>query len=292
VKNWENQKTIVAFSSAILIGIAVISLFDYFYVQLSLLFHINPNYSIHVHEAVIGIIILIITILTLKIIKNFFNRMSTRSNNRLNLNGMYVIIRIVVYIIAISIFLALIGLDIEGAIVGGTVGGIVLGLAVQSVTSSILAGIMVTAGGFLKPGESISIYSSSFPETILGTVDDIRTLNTRIVKPDGTTALIPNTILFGNSIFTRLGEGDQVRIPFKINVHFGSDANKIISDVEDSRADILRALGIKDFKCYLLEKSGFSNIILFIITGGMLCRSIVILIISTISSRPVTGKSN
>lgn len=173
--------------------------------------------------------------------------------------GAFIIVRIVIYAAAIFWFLSYIGVNLEGALVGGAIGGVVIGFAVQSVVSNLLSGIMVSGGGFIKPGDAVLVYSWLFGQTITGRVEDVKVLHTRIRNALGQTFLIPNTALLGSSIYTSLGVGKNLSFTFSVVLPADIPADKLIERARNE-LDSIYGYG-KGFTAdiYLTSKTGNSN---------------------------------
>ncbi|MHB1439319.1 MAG: mechanosensitive ion channel domain-containing protein [Cuniculiplasma sp.] len=250
---------------SIIIAVLVVYLFEIEYPVIASILSIPQGYDTYVKDAFVALIIGIISMVLLKIFKRLFSQIGTRSNGERNLNGVYIIIRIVIYAIAITIFLLYVGINLQGALIGGAIGGVIIGFAIQSVVTSILSGILVTAGGFLKPEETISIFSWMFPETLTGTVEDVKTLHTRVRMTNGRSILIPNTILFGSAIFTKLNEGRKIRYQFVSTMPADTNASEIMDSLNLKKDQIKSDLKLQEFDFFLNQKNGMTNSILFII---------------------------
>lgn len=68
-----------------------------------------------------------------------------------------------IYAIAIFAALALIGVNLQDALIGGAIGSIAVGFAIQNVVLDLLSGIMVSETGALKPKEIVYLLTSTFP---------------------------------------------------------------------------------------------------------------------------------
>ena len=83
-----------------------------------------------------------------------------------------------------------------GAALGGFI-GMVIGFATQRVLGQAVAGLFVLVARPFKIGDRISVAGEE------GVVEDVATLFTRIVKDDGTVALIPNNTVIGGKILIK-----------------------------------------------------------------------------------------
>lgn len=181
-----------------------------------------------------------------------------------NLRGIFIILRTAIYAVAIFWFLSYIGVNMEGALVGGAIGGVVIGFALQSVVSILFSGLMVSGGGLLTPGEPVSIYSWLFGQVLTGTVEDVKTLYTRLRTQSGQIFLMPNTALLGSSLFTPLRDNTELKYSFNATVQ----ANVPVDDIMKCARENLDTgnTGVTKFstELFLSSKNGTTNTILVI----------------------------
>ena len=213
----------------------------------------------YINYAFSGAIALALALTLTSILKSFVRRVNVMSNGQRNLNGVFIILRVLIYALAITWFLADIGVNLEGALIGGTIGGVIIGFAVQSVVSSLLSGMMITAGGFMKPDEAISVSSWMFSDTRTGTVEDVRTLYTKVRLPNSNVILIPNTILFGSAIFTRLNKGRNIIYNFSATVPSDTNAFEILEILNSKKEGIRNDLNLISLNIFLNSKNGTTN---------------------------------
>lgn len=263
--NSQERRSLTKSVISIVIAVIIVYTFEYFYLTIANFLNIPGKYDIYVKDAFVALIIIIVAFVLLRITRKLLDQLTLRSNGERNLNGIYIILRILIYALAITVFLIYAGVNLEGALVGGAIGGVVIGFAVQSVVSSLLSGLLVTAGGFLKPDESISIFSWMFPETLTGKVEDVKTLYTRVKLTNSRSVLIPNTILFGSSIFTKLNEGRKVKYEFNSVIPADVNAREVIANFTQKKEKLMADLKIDEINSYFIQKNGTTNTISFII---------------------------
>jgi len=94
--------------------------------------------------------------------------------------------------------------SIAGGTAGGAAGtalggfiGMVIGFATQRVLGQAVAGLFVLVARPFKIGDRISVGGEE------GVVEDVATLFTKIIKDDGTIALIPNNTVIGGKILIK-----------------------------------------------------------------------------------------
>ncbi len=222
-------------------------------------------YEIYIRDGLGAVIAISVSVALVRIVRHLIENYTSRSQGARNLRGIFIILRVIIYAIAITWFLAYIGVNIEGAIVGGAIGGIVIGFAVQSIVSSLLSGLMVSGGGFITPGEPISIYSWMFGPNVTGLVEDVKTLYTRIRTPAGQTYLLPNTALLGSSVFTPLRDSRGIRITLDITVPGDVPAADLMDNAQNLINSGMKDHGLEDCQIFLSAKNGSTNTFLAVI---------------------------
>lgn len=240
-------------------SVVVLYLSDYLFAYLSRDYSIPSSYLSYIHDAVGAVIAIGLAMATVSIIGHLIRTVSERTDGHRNLRGFFIIIRIIIYAIVIFWFLSYLGVNLEGALVGGAIGGVVIGFAVQSVVSNLLSGIMVSGGGFIKPGDAVSVYSWLFGQTVTGKVEDVKVLYTRLRNPVGQTFLLPNTALLGSSLYTSLGTGKELTYSFNVVLPADIPAEKLM-DIAKKELENTPGYG-RDFtaEIYLYSKNSGSN---------------------------------
>lgn len=97
---------------------------------------------------------------------------------------------------------------IAGGVAGGAAGvalggflGMVVGFASQQVLGQAISGLFILLVRPFKIGDKVIIAGED------GTIEDVSTLFTKIVKPDGVKVLIPNSSILGGKIYLKTKEG-------------------------------------------------------------------------------------
>ena len=253
---------------AVAVAIAVVYVLEF---VLLLATHYYPPlkaYDVYLKDAIGGIIAIGISITLVRIVKHIIETISERNAGKRNLRGIFIILRVVIYAVAIFWFLSYIGVNIEGALVGGAIGGVVIGFALQSVVSNLFSGLMVSGGGLLTPGEPVSIYSWLFGPVLTGTVEDVKTLYTRLRTQSGQIYLMPNTALLGSSLFTPLRDGTELKYSFNVTVQADVPVDDIIKCAQEKLETGGSVNPIISTDLFLSSKNGTTNTILAIARFG------------------------
>ncbi len=215
----ELQMILLAIAALVALTVLIQYLFQY----LDLYFPSLTQYDIYIHYSTYAVIIFGFAVVISHITKNALDILSEKIGGR-NLNGLYTILRAIIYGSAITVILLIMGISLTGAILGGTVGGLILSFALQNTISSVLSGLMLSSSGVLKPKEAVYIFSWMFDNPVLGVVKDIRILTTQIKSIDGLIIDLPSTALLSSSQFTDLTySGDRKLLSHHILMGFAVD---------------------------------------------------------------------
>ena len=253
------RRSILKIVVAIVIAVAILYAARYLLAFFSGTYPELSKYLVYIEDAVAGVIAIGIAAATVSILGQFIGSLSEKTNGKSNFRGVFIFVRIVIYAAVIFWFLSYIGVNLEGALVGGAIGGVAIGFAVQSVVSNLLSGLMVSGGGFIRPGDAISVYSWLFGQTITGRVEDVRALYTRIRNAMGQTFLIPNTALLGTSIYTSLGAGKDLSYTFNVVLPADIPADKLLDRAREELKNFAETEPGFTADIYLSSKAGATN---------------------------------
>jgi len=109
-------------------------------------------------------------------------------------------IRNVVRIIGVGALAAAIAGGVAGGAAGVALGGflgIVVGFATQQVLGQAVAGLFLLIARPFRIGDRVVVAGEE------GVVDDVSSLFTRVLKDDGTVALVPNNSIIGGKIYLK-----------------------------------------------------------------------------------------
>ena len=168
------------------------------------------------------------------------------------------ILRVLFFVVAITIVLITFGVNLQTSLAGGAIGGIVLGLAVQSIATSILSGLFVASSRIVKPGDVVTLKSSAWGE-FTATVVNVSVLWTYVVNQFGNSMFIPNSALFGNILFTKLKYNGELRYLLKVLVTSDAPTSPIKKKAEVKIAKEFGKYDIPMPNIYLLSKDGSTN---------------------------------
>ncbi|WP_240938930.1 mechanosensitive ion channel domain-containing protein [Metallosphaera hakonensis] len=107
-------------------------------------------------------------------------------------------VRSVLRLVGLGALVAAIAGGVAGGVAGVALGGflgIVIGFASQQVLGQAVAGLFLLLSRPFKIKDHVSVTGDE------GTVEEITTLFTYVLKSDGTTVIIPNNSILGNKIY-------------------------------------------------------------------------------------------
>ena len=110
------------------------------------------------------------------------------------LNFILKIVRVIIYIIAIIIVLAILGINLNGLIAGLGLGGVIVTLAAQDTAKNLFGGFIIFIDKPFIVGDWIQM------DTYEGTVEDITFRSTRIRTFENSVLNVPNSKISDSSI--------------------------------------------------------------------------------------------
>ena len=145
------------------------------------------------------------------------------------------LIRVVLYVLVTVIVLSVLNVPMTSIItVIGTI-GLTVGLALQDSLSNVAGGFLILFSKPLKVGDFVE-YAG-----IIGTVETIGILQTKLKKPDGTTVYIPNNQI-SNAVIQNYSEDPKRRLDINFGIGYESDAElakKLICDILEKHHAVL-----------------------------------------------------
>lgn len=123
-----------------------------------------------------------------------------------------------VYLAAAAIVLEHFGQNISSIVVSLGVGSIAIGLAAQESLSNMIAGFFLIMDRPFRIGDRIQLESGSS-----GTVEDIGIRSTRILLPDHTRLIVPNSYLMRSHIINKAHPDARALIRLELRISGDSD---------------------------------------------------------------------
>ncbi len=167
-------------------------------------------------------------------------------------------LRTVTLAVAIVIILITFGVNSQNALGVGAVGGIAIGLAVQTIATNILSGFFVSTSRVVRPGDVVVMRSAAWGE-FTASVVNVSLLWTYVVNQFGNSMHIPNSALFGNTLFTKLKYPDELRYLLRVTVNPDAPTKKVKEKAtrEITTHFVKRKLPVP--KIYFISSEGMTN---------------------------------
>ena len=183
----------------------------------------------------ISVLQIVLTILGAFLIVNIFNLLIGRLEKRGELQkGTLVHLKrffqIVIYLIAGTIVLSILSVDITGMIAGLGVGALVIGFGLQDIIENWVSGVLIISGKTYTIGDVIRVGD------LIGTVTDIALRTTKLKTYDRNEIIIPNSVLMKEKIINLTG-GKQEAVS---SITFSIDYTENFSKAKDIIETILK----------------------------------------------------
>ncbi|OKY77270.1 MAG: Small-conductance mechanosensitive channel, MscC family [Candidatus Methanohalarchaeum thermophilum] len=149
----------------------------------------------------------------------------------------YPVLKLIHYIIIlIGTYLAfnVLGFPLTGLLAAAGVLGIILGFGLQSITSNMIAGLILMGEGTISIGDIIEV------ENTLGEVVETRVRSTTIRTFDNLHKIIPNQDFFTKSFTNYSYKDEKVRLNLEVGVAYGTNTDVV--------KDLLAKIAVKNEK--------------------------------------------
>lgn len=180
----------------------------------------------------IAILQIISTILGAFLIVTIFNMLIGRLEKRGELQkGTLVHLKrffqIVIYLVAGTIILNILTVDITAMIAGLGVGALVIGFGLQEIVENWVSGVLIISGKTYAIGDVIKVGD------LTGTVTDIALRTTKLRTYDRNEIIIPNSVLMKEKIVNLTGGKQEAVASLTFAIDYTMDANKAKAIIEN-----------------------------------------------------------
>jgi small-conductance mechanosensitive channel len=145
------------------------------------------------------------------------------------------LLRVLVYLIGILVILETIGISIAPLLTALGVGGLAVALGLQDTLSNLFAGINIMASKQVRPGDCVMLDSGQE-----GTIADITWRYTTVETLQNNMVIIPNSKLASAVVTNYRMPHDEMTVPVKLGVSYGSDLRKVEAVVCDVLREVCR----------------------------------------------------
>ncbi|MDI9615297.1 mechanosensitive ion channel family protein [Methanothermobacter sp.] len=177
------------------------------------------------------ILIIIVTVMAAVLLvkwASYFLRRSTRKWD-LDLTLIQVlndIIKYSIYIIALSIVLRELGIDVTAITVSLGIAGVSVGFASRDIISNFISGMFILADKSFRVGDTIEVAGQK------GKVKRVGFRTTTIKTPDAKIVTVPNST-FSKTAYVNYSAEESRRVELRVNLDYDVDIEKFESEVKD-----------------------------------------------------------
>lgn len=136
------------------------------------------------------------------------------------------ILRTVMLLLVIVFSLSQLGLDTTSLVALLGAAGLAVGFALKDSLSHFAAGVMLILFRPFKVGDFVEV------DGVMGSVDQITIMSTRLKSPDNKVIIIPNSNVFGNTM-TNFSDQPTRRVDMVFGIGYGSDLLKAKAILEE-----------------------------------------------------------
>jgi MscS family membrane protein len=148
------------------------------------------------------------------------------------------VVKAIIVIIAISMLLVRMGVNITGVVASLGIGGLAVALAAQNTLSNFFGLLKIIFDNSFSQGDWIETKEAE------GTVVEIGFISTMIRTFDNAMITVPNSILANNPLKNWSKRTVGRRIKMHVGVTYGSDRERVVAAVEEIRQMLLNHPGI------------------------------------------------
>jgi len=134
--------------------------------------------------------------------------------------------QIVIYIVAGTVILSLLNVEITAMVAGLGVGALVIGFGLKDIIENWVSGVLIISGKTYAIGDVIRVGD------LTGTVTDIALRTTKLKTYDRNEIIIPNSVLMREKIINLTGGQSEAVASIIFAIDYTSDAEKAKSIIE------------------------------------------------------------
>jgi small-conductance mechanosensitive channel len=169
-------------------------------------------------DFIFAILVIVIGQMILVGLKGFFRHQVNQKKIDLGTShSIFRILKYLIWLILFGIILESAGFKLSLLLAGSAALLVGLGFGIQQLFSDFVSGLVIIAEGTVKVGDIVDV------DGVVGKVieSDLRT--TKILTPDSTTIILPNTQLTANKLINNTNTDTKTRFRVAVGVAYGSD---------------------------------------------------------------------
>lgn len=178
-------------------------------------------------QIVLALVIFIVGRIVVGIIANAVGKIMTKANlDPILVSFLSGILRSVMLLLVVVFALSQLGLDTTSLVALLGAAGLAVGLSLKDSLSHFAAGVMLILFRPFKVGDVVEVNG------VIGSVEQITILSTRLKSPDNKVITVPNANVFGNTM-TNYSEQPTRRVDMVFGIGYGSDLLKAKAILEE-----------------------------------------------------------
>lgn len=183
-------------------------------------------------ELIFAVVFLAIGYFLVKQVMRFLRRAFERSNmDGIMASFVRSIVKIILYLLLIVIALSILDVPMDSIVAVIASAGVAVGLALKDSLSNLAGGFIILFSKPMKEGDTVEV------DGVIGKIEAITILYTRIVTPDNKTVFIPNGVVSGNKIINYTDK--ELR---RVDLLFGIGYENDIDMARAALMDVVRAV--------------------------------------------------
>ena len=197
------------------------------------------NYTLTLYNLIGAILLLIATGVGIKLLKKilykYFNSSSVDKRRQYSL---YLIVKYLTWVIAFTLSLEIIGVQVTILIASSAALFVGLGLGLQQIFNDLVSGLFLLFEGSISVGDIMEV------DGIIGKVDEINLRTSTIVTRDNIMMIIPNHYFVSEKVINWSHNTSKTRFNVSVGIAYGSDTAlakktllKCASEISEINAD-------------------------------------------------------
>ena len=175
-------------------------------------------------------VVVIVTMITLGIIKRVIEHprfRSDKSESRRR-HSIYLLVKYFILVIAAVISMESLGIEVKILLAGSAALMVGIGLGLQSIFSDFLSGIFLLIEGTIKVGEIIEV------DGLVGKVEEINLRNSKVLSRENVVVIVPNSKFVTEKVVNWSLHNESIRFTVNVGVAYGSDTKKVKEILEET----------------------------------------------------------
>lgn len=189
------------------------------------------------HLLLVFVIIIVARAISMTLKSIYISKIEKRKDSNYADLNVYKLINYIIWILAITLSLQFIGLNLTILFAGSAALLVGVGIGMQQIFNDTISGIILLFERNLKIKDVVEVNG------IIGSVKDIGIRTSRILTRDNIEMIVPNSKLVSETVINWSYNDPKTRFFLKVGVAYGSNVNlvkKILMEVADTHSLVLK----------------------------------------------------